>query len=124
MSEYITDSTGGNLNGFSLKSGQTISIRVYSPLGATSCLLNACRADFVESSPTGETTETAILHGQELIDDDAITARIAPAAFATICGFSNALELGPIAPGGYAEVDISVTISAGRVAFGLAVRAN
>jgi hypothetical protein len=124
MTEFIRDTSGALINGFSLKSGETLTIRVYSATGATSCFINACRSDFMESSPTGETAATALLHGQGLIDADAIEARIPPAAFASICGFAKALDLGAIAANNYVTVELRTTIGAGVASFGLAIRAN
>lgn len=123
MSEYITNSAGVTLYGLTVAAGQTLRLRCHSTDGSADVRVNACRTDCREESPAAEDAETATLQGQDLLDDGQIEGRLIAGSFTSICKFTNALELGSIAAGGYTEFEIKTTLSSGVVAFGLCVRA-
>jgi hypothetical protein len=123
MSEYITDASDDAVLGFFLESGDELTLRLYSPAGCAECYLSACRADFMESSPAGETEAQALLHGQGLLDADAVEARVGGGVWQGISGWGDALDVGAIAAGNYEDIEIRVTLGAGTIPFGLAIRA-
>lgn len=123
MSEYITNSAGATITGLTVIAGTAQKLRCYSTTGSSDVRINACRTDCREESPTAEDAETATLQGQDLIDGGQIEGRLIAGSFANICKFTNALQLGTIAAGGYTEFEIKTTLTSGVVAFGLCVRA-
>jgi hypothetical protein len=123
MNEYITNSAGTTITGLTVIAGTAQRLRCYSTAGSSDVRINACRTDCREESPTAEDAETATLQGQDLIDGGQIEGRLIAGSFANICKFTNALQLGTIAAGGYTEFEIKTTLTSGVVAFGLCVRA-
>lgn len=123
-------STTDNLQlyGLQIKRGETSTIRVFIENGnASDVYLCAVRADFVETQRPGESDEIAINNGQELIDDDMIEAKIGAGEWASICGWANKLQIGPINEQEYVEVQLKSVIASdvkptGTVYAGLAFR--
>ena len=124
MADYITNSDDTRMHGAFLKSGESVTLRVYSDDGAAQAYLNACRADFGENAPSGEESAVSKVHGQYLLDDGDIEGKLSGGVYQNICGFSNALDLGAISAGGYKEVVIKSTLTYGTVCFGLAIRSR
>jgi hypothetical protein len=123
MPEYLTNDEGTRIYSASLQPGVAKTFRLYSELGASDVLVNLCRADFWESARTGETAAQAELFGQGLIDGDLVTAQSDVETWKPISTFSNAISLGAIAPGGYAEFELLLDSTvADTVSYGLAFR--
>ena len=124
MKPYLTNTSGAKINGVVLTFGNVLTLRCYVPNGTAECLIYACRADFVESSPTGESARVAALHGQELLNNGSIQGKTGAGAWQNIAGFSNALSLGAITAGNYEEFEIRITEDSGKCAFAIAVGAE
>jgi hypothetical protein len=123
MSEYITNSAGTTITGLTVIAGTAQRLRCYSTAGSSDVRINACRVDCREEGPTTETAATALAQGQDAIDAGQIEGRLLADGFANICKFTNALQLGSIAAGGYTEFEIKANTPDGIYAFGLCVRA-
>ena len=113
-----------SLAGIKTKAGEPLNLRCYSDEGATTLLINACRADFAEIPKNNEDPEITAEMGQGLLTGGMIEGRLPAGTWQNICTFDNALNIGPVAPGGYAEFEIRTTLPLGIVAFGLAIRAR
>lgn len=121
--EYITNSAGTTITGLTVIAGTAQRLRCYSTTGSSDVRINACRVDCREEGPAGESAATATAQGQDSIDDGLIEGRLVGDAWQNICKFTNALELGSIAAGGYTEFEVKANTPDGIYAFGLCVRA-
>lgn len=108
MSEYVTTTSDEAIFGLKLISGETAELRLHSEDGTTETLLHATRADFGETSPTGETTEAEKMQGQEIFDAGQIYAKVGAGAWQNICGYANKIDLGAISAAG--SVDFSLKV--------------
>jgi hypothetical protein len=122
--EYITNSAGTTITGLTVVAGTAQRLRCYSTDGSSDVRINACRIDCREESPTGEAAATATAQGQNIIDDGLIEGRLVGGEWQNICKFTNALQLGSIAAGGYTEFEVRANTADGIIAFGLCVRAQ
>jgi hypothetical protein len=123
----IKTSTGASTNGIKINAGDEITLRLYVSATTTETLINATRADFLENERTGEDSTVARANGQELIDEGMIEAKVGAGAWANICGFANALDLGAVSSASYATFSLRVVVppgadTIGSVGVGLAIR--
>lgn len=119
LTPRIGNTSNFELYGLQIKRGETVTIRVYMENGdAADVYLCATRADFTEEKRPGESDETAINNGQELIDEGLILARIGAGAWESICGWANKMQIGPIDEQEYVEVQLKSDLPAGLTSSG------
>ncbi len=128
LTPRIGNTSNIELYGLQVKRDQVSSIRVYMENGdADDVYLCATRADFCEAIRTGESADTAMTNGQELIDEGLIFAKVGAGAWANICGWANKMQIGPINEQEYVDVQIKSVLpvglsSVGTIQAGLAFR--
>jgi hypothetical protein len=123
----VGNTSNNELYGLLIKRDTVSTIRVYIENGnATDVYLCATRSDFVENKRTGEADDTAKANGQELIDSGLILARVGAGAWTNICGWSNKMQIGPVAEQAYVDVqlksDLATAETTGTAYIGLAFR--
>ena len=115
------------VSGIILTDGSVQQFRVYVDGDTTETLVNACRADFWETARTAEERADQLAVGQEILEEGMIEGSVDGITYQDISGFANALDLGAVLSGGYADLYLRLTVpidseTGATVGFGLAFR--